>query len=414
MSDLTRHTILQRRPELDLHLDAGGKMRIDLGSRSVTCDERALKILAEFSRPRPLAVALASLERQVTGAADWRDLMATVVRLHDAGVLSSDIESPPPVAKSPASYDAAPVHIRMLGDRVRTESFLAAIREVVRPGDAVVDLGTGTGVLAIAAAKAGARHVYAIEESGIADSARALFEANGCGDLITLVAGRSTAVDLPERCDVLVSEMIGNDPLGEDILSVTADAVGRFLEPGGRLIPSRVELFGLPVTVPRAKLAENLFEAAPLDAWRSWYGVDFGPLGELKTNRPRGFLVAPVTAREWPVLSAAVPLVEADLRTARGSVFRRTSRATAVIDGELNGVLAYFETDLAPGVRLSTHPASVRSDNHWHSPVWLLDEGVPLEAGDPFVVTYRREAMADPGTIRVSRSAAGESLDDAE
>jgi predicted RNA methylase len=106
-----------------------------------------------------------------------------------------------------------PLHLALLNDRRRTTSFLDTIATVVRPGDVVVDVGTGTGVLALAAARAGARHVYAIEMGGIADCAEGLFEASDASDRITLVRGRSLDVRLPERADVLVCELIGHAPL---------------------------------------------------------------------------------------------------------------------------------------------------------------------------------------------------------
>ncbi|PYJ79683.1 MAG: hypothetical protein DME69_03705 [Verrucomicrobia bacterium] len=105
--------------------------------------------------------------------------------------------------------DTVLFHASMLNDRRRTSSYLASIRDVVKPGDIVVDIGTGTGILAIAAVHAGARHVYAIEEARIARVARALFEANGMTDPITLIRGRSTEVRLPQRADVLICELIG-------------------------------------------------------------------------------------------------------------------------------------------------------------------------------------------------------------
>jgi len=101
--------------------------------------------------------------------------------------------------------DAILFHASMLNDRRRTAGYLASIRDVVKPGDVVVDIGTGTGILAIAAVRAGARHVYAIEEARIARVARTLFEANGMTDHITLIRGRSTEVRLPQRADVLTN-----------------------------------------------------------------------------------------------------------------------------------------------------------------------------------------------------------------
>ena len=116
--------------------------------------------------------------------------------------------------------------------------------------DVVVDIGTGTGILAIAAARAGAQHVYAIESGNIADVAQNLFEANGLADRITLIKGYSTKINLPERADVLVSEIIGDEPLEEEVLKVTMDHAEQIPQTQWRLLPCALQVFGLPVTIP--------------------------------------------------------------------------------------------------------------------------------------------------------------------
>jgi predicted RNA methylase len=82
------------------------------------------------------------------------------------------------------------LHVALLNDRRRTGA--ETITQVVKPGDVVVDLASGTGILALAAARAGAAHVYAIESTAVGRVAQALFEANGFGDRITLLSGWST------------------------------------------------------------------------------------------------------------------------------------------------------------------------------------------------------------------------------
>ena len=63
-------------------------------------------------------------------------------------------------------------HRHLLDDHTRTSALIDAINAVVKPGDTVIDLGTGTGILAMAAARAGAARVYAIDHASIVDSAR--------------------------------------------------------------------------------------------------------------------------------------------------------------------------------------------------------------------------------------------------
>jgi precorrin-6B methylase 2 len=105
-------------------------------------------------------------------------------------------------------------------------------------------------VLAVAAAKAGVRRVYAVESSDIAEVAERVFEANGVRDTVTLVTGWSREIELPERADALVSEIIGNEPFEEEILETTLDARRRHLEPGARLIPNALTLIAKPLLIP--------------------------------------------------------------------------------------------------------------------------------------------------------------------
>ena len=169
------------------------------------------------------------------------------------------------------------------------------------------------------------------------------------------------------------------------------------------LIPRRVGVFGLPLTVPRETLEENVFAATTLRKWREWYDLDFRPLAAMARRRPAMFYVNPFKARGWAALSDGVRLLDVSLSSVRGSVFRETARATAEASGTLNGVLVYFEAELAPGVRLSTLPASVSADNHWSSPVWVLARGLSLRAGERFALTYTRNAPDAPDGVTVAR-----------
>ena len=180
-------------------------------------------------------------------------------------------------------------HAAMLNDKARTSSYLASIRRVVRPGDIVVDIGTGTGIYAMAAALAGAQKVYAIEAGRIAWIARRLIEVNGLADRITLIRGLSTQIWLPERANVLISELIGDEPLAEQVIEITQDALRRLLKPGASLVPSGVKIFGLPVTIPDAELGKLTFAQGTVQNWRSWYGIEFAPLINISQIFPSNF-----------------------------------------------------------------------------------------------------------------------------
>ena len=141
-------------------------------------------------------------------------------------------------------------HHSMLVDRIRVEAFMRAILATVQPGDVVVDIGTGTGILSAFAAIAGARQVYAIEREPIIDVAREIVERNGLSDRVTFLEGSSLDIELQERGDVLVSETIGNAAYDEGITRWYRDAKDRLLVDGAAVIPRQLDLEASLLTVP--------------------------------------------------------------------------------------------------------------------------------------------------------------------
>jgi hypothetical protein len=400
VTKLSADTVLRRVPELRVHVDSSGGTKIYVGGGLVECGSYGLTVLDLFSRPSALSAAVEKLKAQVTGSYDWIDLTSTIVRLHQAGVLTEEHTGAEGLKAVAYGYDASPIHAAMLNDRSRTESFLAGIAEVVRPGDVVVDVGTGTGILAMAAARAGASRVYAVEATRIGRHARANFEANGFGDRITLVEGWSTRVTLPERADVLVSEMIGNEPLAESVIEVFNDARARMLKPSPRLVPSSVRVFGLPVEIPRAELARRVFVDESLSAWHSWYGFDFSRLAVAARSSSQVFTIKPHKARGWRILGDPVPLAEIDFRTTTGLAIDTTVRSAAACQGRMSGLVTYFELELGPTARLSTHPGLADESNHWLSPVWVLPQELDLYPGDEMAVSYRYRSGEELCTVR--------------
>ena len=120
-------------------------------------------------------------------------------------------------------------HLSMLVDEPRMRAFARAVRRSVRPGDVVLDIGAGTGVLSFLACSAGASRVYAVEQGPVIELARGLSERNGFDDRVVFINDWSTAVELPELADVVVTETIGNAALDEGIIAWTIDARHRLL-----------------------------------------------------------------------------------------------------------------------------------------------------------------------------------------
>lgn len=121
-------------------------------------------------------------------------------------------------------------------DEKRTIAFKAAIEKAVRPGDIVVDAGTGSGVLAMFSADAGAKKVYALElDENNVKVLRGIFTANGYGDQIEVIQGDATKLALPENVDVIVCEMIAT-ALIEELQIPVMNNMLRYVNPGYRVV----------------------------------------------------------------------------------------------------------------------------------------------------------------------------------
>ncbi len=314
-----------------------------------------------------------------------------VVGMWEAGLLEEEDPAVPAHRPDRSGYGAARIHIRMLDDKARTAAFLNAVRQVVVPGDVVADLGTGTGILAIGAAQAGARRVFALEASGIGRLATKMFGANQVADRIELLAGWSTRVQLPEPADVLVTEMIGDDPLGEHALELVLDARKRWLKPGARLIPSRLRILAVPVAASEELVRGHCFMPEHAARWNSWYGVNFEPLAQasLDSDRLTHVLVKLPEAQACRPLGDPLVLVEIVFADIESFEVEAKGDFQIKMQGALNGVLLYFEAELAPGQWLSTAPAGADPANHWNFPIWLMSRGRGVRPSDRVRVSYR-------------------------
>src|SRR6266496_3541390 len=136
----------------------------------------------------------------------------------------------------------------LIASRPRTDQYLIAFRRAVKPGSVVLDIGTGTGIMALIACQLGARKVYAIEPADVIEVARETAELNGFLDRICFIQDLSTHITLPERADVIVSDLHSVLPMHETSLASLIDARKRHLAPNGVMIPLRENLWAAVVS----------------------------------------------------------------------------------------------------------------------------------------------------------------------
>ncbi len=141
-------------------------------------------------------------------------------------------------------------HQILLRDERRNKLFYKALKSVINSESRVLDIGSGSGVWAIAAARLGAKSVTAIESNQtMLPVIMGHAAENGVSDRVTIINGTSHNVKLKHKFDVIVSETIGNQAFDENIIPTMVDARSRFLAPGGKMIPQKVALMAAPVNV---------------------------------------------------------------------------------------------------------------------------------------------------------------------
>jgi len=268
-------------------------------------------------------------------------------------------------------------HRQYLADAVRVSAFRQAIEEIVTPGDVVLDLGAGTGILGLMACRAGAKRVYAVDEGPIIGLAHEVAAANGFQDRITHVKGLSTRVELPERVDVVLADQIGRFGLESGILEYFGDARARFLKPGGVMVPSEIRLVVVPVE------CRDLF--GQIEFWRQTpAGYDFRPALVIAANT--GY-----PARLDPAHLLGSPMQAISLRLSTASPAAALSAEVVLVaarPGTLHGIGGWFEAQLSPSVTLTNSPLAAR-------PIFRMQvffpiaRPVPLEERDQIDVRLR-------------------------
>jgi len=390
-ADLSPDTLLQLAPGARTRFDAAGHVLLDAPDGTVVdLGPRGYATLSLFVQPLALGEAIDRLEREAP-ATDFAPSMHVLNMLIEEGALVQ-----PDAGSGRASGWADPVeHARMLHDDRRTGAYLAAIAEAVRPGDVVLDIGTGSGVLAIAAARAGARRVYAVEASDIAGVAERVFAANGVTDTVTLVPGWSRELELPEPADLLVAELIGNEPLEEEILETTLDARRRLLRPEARLIPHRLTLLARPLRLTDGEARQRAIGHAAVERWRGLYDMEFQPLLDAALPGPVNMPTEAEVVASWPPVGPATVLHEVDLATFADASVGASADLTVDEPGTVNAVAVTFTAALHGAIEHTLDPWTWPTSS-WAVSVWVLPEALEIGAGTALRVRYMRRARDAP------------------
>jgi len=274
---------------------------------------------------------------------------------------------------------------QMIADRVRMDPYAYALKAAIRPDSIVLDIGAATGIHALLACKFGARHVYAIESNVAIHLAREVAQANGYGDRITFIHDLSTRVTLPERADVIVSDLRGVLPLFGEHIATVVDARKRHLAPGGTLIPKRDKLW--VALVEAGRTYKDLVKP-----WDYPYGLAMEEARQIALNswaegdtdgfRPGNLLMAP---HNWSVLEYE-SIVDPN-------VAGLNSSHKATRSGTAHGLLIWFDAELFEEIGFSNGPQESRPAEVYGRGFFPLLAPVAIDEGDSIKLTIEAELV---------------------
>ncbi|HWK33487.1 MAG TPA: 50S ribosomal protein L11 methyltransferase [Hyphomicrobium sp.] len=272
-------------------------------------------------------------------------------------------------------------HRTLIADRVRNEAFEKALGTVIKKGETTVaDIGAGTGLLALMAAKRGAREVFLYETAEVAGVAAKVLKANGARNC-HLIPCHSTEMVDPPKVDVIVSETLGNYALEEHIIETLADAKKRFLKPGGTMIPRRIEQYVAPVVSDRIH--------REFSAWDET-GFEMSVARTMSLNNIYVRTLAPeelLEAKMWDTVELG-----SDARSARkGEASWKLRRAASIY-----GFAVWWRAELVPGVTLSTAPDAPRT--HWEQLYFPLLSPITAKGGETVSIALRSRTSQESGT----------------
>jgi protein arginine N-methyltransferase 1 len=239
---------------------------------------------------------------------------------------------------------ALPDYGRMVKDPIRMSAFARALERTVTPETVVLDIGCGTGIFSLIACRLGARRVFAVEKDEVIEVAREIARKAGYEDRIEFIQGSSRDVVLPERADVIVSDIRGSLPLYDQHLPSIIDARERLLAPDGVLIPKRDTLMAAVVEAP------DLYHDR-VSSLEDLAGFDMKPARDLAVN----MWFKERSSREWllsePEQAGVLDYARLDSVNFSAEMEWQISRpATA------HGFLMWFDTELVEGIGYSCAP----------------------------------------------------------
>jgi len=261
-------------------------------------------------------------------------------------------------------------------------AYVEALRQSITPDSVVLDIGAGAGIMSLIACQPGARKVYSVEPDDVIKVAEDSARANGFLDRVVCMQGMSARINLPERADVIVSDLRGTLPLLAHHIPSIIDARQRLLTPSGTLLPFRDDLRVAVVSNP--------------DGYRSIVGAFRDKNWELNLELQRNYAVNEfhVPQSELPkLLTEPRTWAVIDYRTVDSPNVCGTVTWNVSEPGAAHGLSLWFDANVANGIVYSTAPD--QKPTVYRNAFLAFPEPIDLEFGDAIVVELAANLVVD-------------------
>lgn len=267
-------------------------------------------------------------------------------------------------------------HFEMLNDEQRNEAFERALAKVITADSLVLDIGSGTGLLAMMAARAGARETVSCEMvAPLADLAREVVARNGFAGKIRIMGKKSTDLsigdDMPERANLLVTETVDCGLLGEGIVPSITHARANLLTEDARVIPRAASVYAMVVESKRLRGLNYVNRCA---------GFDVGLIQQYKTLN---YFPVRLAAFEYTALTEPFEVFRFDFAREPIRPARKKLAVPVTRDGDCHAVVFWFDMRLDEEISISNEPGST---THWEQAVQCLEHELTVRAGETLQV----------------------------
>jgi len=274
------------------------------------------------------------------------------------------------------SYAHFGIHEEMIKDNVRTRTYKNSMlmnRHLFKD-KVVLDVGCGTGILSMFAARAGAKQVYGVECSKIAESAAKIVEANNLSDVIKIIKGKIEEISLPvEKVDIIISEWMGYCLLYESMLETVLFARDKWLAEGGLLFPDKGTMY-------LCAIEDREYKESKIHWWENVYGYDMSIIKDIALCEP---LVDVVDPKQ--IVTNHCILKELDLYTVKieDLQFSVEFSLRCRRDDYVHAFVSYFSVDFSKShkkIGFTTSPEAPYT--HWKQTVFYIRDYLTVNAGE--------------------------------